>query len=107
MKNKQVKFPPESRIKILTKLFFGEIPDGEAKCLEILIKYSTNNTLSLSGDTGRYIRSESGISESLFSTALHRLEKREIIRRAGKNIFLQPIFNEVNDLGRLVIVFEG
>jgi hypothetical protein len=106
MKNKTAKFPPESRIKILTKVFFGDIPEGEMKCLEILIKYSNNNSISLSGDIGKHIRSESGITESLFSTALHRLEKRLIIRRAGKTIFLNPVYNEITELGRLIIVFE-
>lgn len=107
MKNKTCKFPLEKRIKILTKVFFGEIPEGEMMCLEILIKYSNNNTLSLSGEVGKHIRTESGISESLFSTALHRLEKRLIIRRAGKTIFLNPVYNEITELGRLIIVFEG
>ena len=53
---------------------FGEVlPEAELKVLSVLIKYSNGGCIGLGLEVVKEYRKEAGVTESNFSTCVHRL----------------------------------
>ena len=105
-KVKGIKVLPADRVKIITAIMFGFIPEGEMKVLQAVVDFSTNNTLGISGGIGKEIKHSAGITDNVFSTGLFRLQKRGIITKKGKTIMLHPCYKDINELARFIISFD-
>lgn len=101
-----IKVKRADRVKIITAIMFGVIPEGEMQTLEAVVKYSVNNTLAVSGGIGKEIKASMGISDTMFSTGLFRLEKRGIITKQGKTIMLHPVYKDIDLLNRFILSFQ-
>lgn len=97
----------KSKIDILLRVMFETLPEAELKTLTAIIEYSTNGAIAITADIGRQIRDAGGITESSFSTSLYRLEKKGIIKRSGKTVFLNPVFVGIGELDKFVVSFEA
>lgn len=97
----------KARVSVLVSLHFTHLPEAELNTLTAVIHYSINNSLAITPDLSKQIRKETPISESSFSTALYRLERRGVINRTSKTITIHPIFKGVGDMGKLVVSFGG
>lgn len=105
-KVKGIKVSAGERVKLITLIRFGTIPEGEIKVLQAVLDFSNNNNLAISGGIGKQIKHSTGISDTVFSTGLFRLQKRGIITKKGKTIMLHPCYKDINELSRFIIQFE-
>lgn len=103
---KKVTYPPDRRLEIITRAMFGQLSEGELKLLNILISFSTNNSITLTPDLSKQAVSAAGITYSSFGTSIHRLEKKGVISSSGKTKILHPIFNGFNELDGMLINFK-
>jgi hypothetical protein len=78
----------------------------EMDLLSWLIQSSINNSVCVSVDISGQIQHDLNISASLLSTGLHRLQKKGVIKKSGKTITLNPIFNNIQEMNKLVVSFE-
>ena len=93
----------KSCIKTICTLRNSELSESESAVVSSLIKYSTNNSLTLDVHLSRQIREELKMGQSLFGTCINRIEKKKCIRKEGKVIILDPVFNSISDWKDLVI----
>lgn len=95
-----------TKVKVIINVLFGGLSATESLILTKLIHYSTNNSITLSADFSRLIQQELNITQSSFSTTLFRLQKKKLIEKPGKVIVLNPVFANIDQLEKLVIVFN-
>lgn len=81
------------------------LPEAEVKTLQGLIKYATNGSLFVSIELSKQIRAEFGLSTSSLATALHRLEKKGVIKKSGKTTFINAHFLNLDSLDKLLVQF--
>ena len=107
--NKKIKAGPELsvRIRVICCVLGHTLSEAELLTLEGLIERSDNNSLFLSIPVAMDLRGKKRLSDSALSTALHRLQIKELIKRNGKTISLLPAFNGIQELENLVIDFTG
>ncbi len=96
----------QKKINVIVNLICDGLSDSELNTLESIIKHSSNNTLFITPIVSKYIQDEFGITSSSFSTSLHRLEKKGIIKRSGKTVMIHPYFKDIASLDKLVISFR-
>jgi hypothetical protein len=94
------------KVNALCVLVFKGLSATEELILCKLIELSINNSLSLSVDISRQIQQDLTISQSSFSTSLHRMVEKKVIAKQGKVVTLNPVFANINELEKLVISFE-
>lgn len=94
----------KDKVHALCVLKFN-ISATEELILYWLIQQSINNSLSLNVDISRQLQIYLNISSSALATSLYRLGKKGIIAKSGKTITLNPIFNNIQELDKLVISF--
>lgn len=96
-----------NKVNAITNILFDGLSATESLILTKLIHYSTNNQIALTVDISRQIQQELNITQSSFSTTLFRLQKKKVIEKPGKNIVLNPVFANINELEKLVITFQA
>lgn len=82
--------------KIISQVKFGITNDTEIFVMQSLVKNSTNMSLTTTKDVNAYIAKEVGITTNLLSTCIHRLEKKEAIRRMGKTILINLAYKDLD-----------
>jgi len=92
------------RVELVCKIAFTPLAEAELVTLCLLIEYSNNNQIALTPDIGKQVRG-SAVSESSFSTSLHRLEKKKVINRSGRTIIITPLLKDIGNWDKLVISF--
>lgn len=92
------------RVDVVCKIAFTPLAEAELTTICLLIEYSVNNQIALTPDIGKQIRS-GAVSESSFSTSLHRLEKKKVITRSGRTIIITPLLKDISSWDKLVISF--
>lgn len=83
-----------------------QLSDSESATMAKLITYSSNNAVTLDVNLARQIREELNFGQSLFNTCINRLEKKKCIRKEGKSIWLDPMFNNLQEVSEIVIKIE-
>jgi len=101
---KAITVSAQRRIDIICYLQFGGCSASELSTLNAILSHSNNGSLSLSTDLSNAIKSSINQNDSLFRTNIHRLNKRGIIKKAGKTIYIHPLVNEALD--KLLIQFS-
>jgi hypothetical protein len=94
-----------SKVSVLLAIQGIRLSEGEENSLLAVITYSDGAALHISAHTGGAMKKEFNLNDSSFSVGLHRLEKKKLIARSGKTISLNPMFNNIGDLEKLVISF--
>lgn len=108
VKKYRVSGSTEKKVEVISKVLFKELlSDTESLILSILLDYSTNNTITLSVDVTKQVKSQAGVTDSSFSTSIYRLEKKGLIIRAGKNIQFHPALNNIHSMDSLIINFQN
>lgn len=85
---------------------FGDLSDTEMAVLVEIVGYSAGNTLTITTDISKSIKQITGVTDTSFSTTLHRLEKKKVFDRLSKTITLHPAFKDINDMTKLVVSFN-
>ena len=108
--NKEVKvkgFKINDPLLIATLLCFGEVlPEAELKVLSVLIKYSNGGCIGLGLEVVKEYRKEAGVTESNFSTCVHRLVKKGVISKDGKTVVIHPRLNGVLEWDKIVLGYR-
>jgi len=91
---------------IIARIKFSITSDTEIKVLQLLLKYSTNLSITMTKHVNKVIADESSISTNLLSTTLHRLEKKESIRRQGRTIYINLAFKDLQTIDGLVFTIS-
>ena len=60
------------------------LPEAELKVLGVLIKYSNGGCIGLGLEVVKEYRKEAGVTESNFSTCVHRLVKKGVISKEDR-----------------------
>jgi len=94
----------KKKVHALCVLLFN-ISATEELILCWLIEQSINNSLALSVDISRQLQQDLNISKASLATSLYRLGNKKVIAKSGKTITLNPIFNNIQELDKLVISF--
>ena len=106
---KGIKLPGEAinkKIYIVTHSCFGATSESELKLLRVIIDFATNNSITLTPEVSKQIISAAGISSSLFSTSIHRLEKKGILNSMGKTKNLHPVYKDILIWEKILISFN-
>lgn len=91
---------------LLTKLFFSFVlSDTELDMLTSIILYSNNNSLTITLDIARQMKSEMNVTDTSFSTSLFRLHKKGLFEKDSKTITLHAAFIGVMEMTELKIKF--
>lgn len=96
----------DKRVEIVSRVIYGSLPPAELSVLQQLVKCAENNSLHLSPEATLELRNRTSLSTSGFSTAIARLEKKNILSRQGRSIILNPYFKGIDTLDMLNIVFS-
>lgn len=97
-------FNVRNPLLIASLLCFGEVlPEAELKVLGVLIKYSSGGCIGLGIEVVKEYRKEAGVSESNFSTCVHRLVKKGVLSKDGKTVVVNPRLNGVLEWDRIVL----
>lgn len=86
-------------------VLFGGLSTTERAILEYFINTSLNNVNLISADISREICGQLSLTQSSFNTTVFRLHKKGVIKKSGKTIELHPIFNNIQELDKLIISF--
>lgn len=78
---------------------------SELTVLTELVMWADGAPLYLSAAISADIKNRTGLTDSAFSTGLHRLKKKKLIAQDGKTISLYSGFNKISSLENLVISF--
>jgi len=97
----------KDKVYIISALRKIQLSDSESAVVSSLITYSNNNSLTLDVNLARQIREELEIGQSLFNTCMRRLEIKKCIRKEGKSIWLDPMFNNLKEVSEIVIRVEA
>lgn len=93
----------EIALFILSYKYFGALADNEIKVLGELIRLSEAGPAIMDKHSRGEIINRLSISDSNLSTVMFRLEKKGIIKRDGKAIYLPPLFNKWYNTGEVLI----
>lgn len=96
--------PADVYTSIIAKIKFKLTSDTEIAVLQSLVKYSSNMSITMTKEANSHIANETGISLNLLSTTMHRLEKKEVIRRTGRTIMLHLAFKDLETIKGVVFV---
>lgn len=96
----------EDKVGLLCKLFFEQVSESEIKVLAGLISFSAQNTVTLSAAVTNQLKQELGVSGTLFSTCLHRLEKKGVYLRVDKTINFHKVFKDIEIADQVLITFK-
>lgn len=91
---------------LIARIKFSITSDTEVKVLQLLLKYSSNMTITMTKQVNKVIADESLITTNLLSTTLHRLEKKESIRRQGRTIYLNLAFKDLETIKGIVFTLN-
>ena len=94
-------------IHIVSALRKINLSDSESAMMSLLIKYSTNNSLTLDVHLARQIREELGMGESLYGTCISRLTQKKCIRKEGKVVMLSPFYHNILSWKEVVIRIDS
>lgn len=102
IKNSELKH----KVNALCVLKFKGVSATEEAVLCFLVAVSINNSVALTIDISAQIKQDLGISASSLATCLFRLQEKDIIKKSGKVVTLNPIFNNINEMQKLLITFQ-
>lgn len=94
--------PADVYTSIISRIRFKITSDTEVFVMQSLVRHSTNMSITMTKEANSYVANEVGITLNLLSTTLHRLEKKQTIRRTGRTILLHPAFNELETIKGIV-----
>ncbi len=104
---KIIKYPAElalsDKVNILSSLQKISLSDNESAVLAEIIELSSGNIVALSVHITKQIRNKLSISASLFNTSLHRLEQKGTMKKEGKTIILNPLYNQLTVVTEILI----
>jgi DNA-binding MarR family transcriptional regulator len=104
---KVIKYPKElstaDKVNILSSLQKIGLSDTESAVLAEIIEHSQNNNITLSVSITKQIRDTLNISATSFNTSLHRLEQKGTIKKEGRTIILNPLYNKLQEITELLI----
>jgi len=96
----------KKKVDVVCKICLTEsLSDTELCVLAAVILYSTNNSITITPDIGRQIKTDISISDTNFSTSLFRLEKKGVFTKTGRTITLHPAFTGIHDCDRISVSF--
>ena len=94
------------KLTIITNIQGVSLSKSELSILAEIVYYSNNGSVTLDMTLTKQIRDKLNISPSLFSTAIHRLMEKKVIRKAGKTIVISPVYTSLESITELLIKFE-
>ena len=106
---KGIKLPGEAidkKIYIVTQSCFSAVSESELRLIRVIIEFATNNSITLTPDVSKQIILAAGITKSLFSTSIHRLEKKGILNSMGKTKNLHPVYKDILIWEKILISFS-
>lgn len=96
----------KKKVDVVCKICFKQVlSETELDVLAAVILYSTNNSITITSDIGKQIKSEINITDTNFSTSLFRLEKKGVFSKDSKTITLHPAFTGMHDCDKIYISF--
>lgn len=101
----KVIIPVNKRIAILSFIKFGKLSDSEISLISSLLAISEGLSLTMESTSIKDIEAYTGLNTAAISTYLHRLGKKGVIKKSGKNIQFHPIFKAIHSES-LLISFE-
>lgn len=103
---KQIKIK-EGISAVLVRAIFGHLSESEQRTLDVLIKFCTNNSITITPDISKQILQAAEITQSSFNTSLHRLEKKGIINSIGKTKNLHPYLHNIDKCDGILIKIQS
>lgn len=97
--NKQREF-----IKILAWKF-GITSDSEIDIINSFVSYGLFAPFDLDKHLRMRILNDLGMKDNTLSVAVSRLVKKDCIKKAGKSFYLNPAFNNLNDVDQIAFKF--
>lgn len=96
----------KQKLLVLNALQSRYLSDIELAVLAEIVDFSSSGTITLTVAITKQIRGVLGIGTSAFNTAVFRLSEKNAIKKEGKTIVLNPLFNNINDLSGVLISFN-
>jgi DNA-binding MarR family transcriptional regulator len=97
----------EKRADVICKIFFKQtLPDTELRVLAVILDYSQNNEITITLEVAKQAKLAADVTDTNFSTALFRMEKKGLFSKVGKTITFHPVFNKIHETERIVISFD-
>ena len=104
---KIIKYPTvlttAGKVGIISALQQINLSDNESAVMAQLIEYSNNNSITLSVYLSKEIRDKLSITATSFNTSIHRLEQKGTIKKEGRTIILNPLYNRLIDVTEILI----
>jgi DNA-binding MarR family transcriptional regulator len=94
------------KVSALCFLKFKGLSATEEAVLSWFVAGSVNSAISVDKSLTKQITHELNISQSSLSTSIFRLQEKGVIKKSGKVIILNPIFNDITNMDNLIISFS-
>jgi predicted transcriptional regulator len=94
------------KLRVINSLRLVNLSDTESAVLAELIDNSSNNITTLTIELNKQIRAKLNMNPSLFNTCIHRLQEKGTLKKEGKTLILNPLYNNLSDITQIVISFQ-
>ena len=97
----------KKKIKLICDVKFGGVSDSELVVLHQVLRLALNGGLTVTREISKQMVDETGLSESVISTNLHRLSKKGLFDKSGRVITsINGLFKDVFEVKGYVFMFE-
>ncbi len=94
------------KVNFMANQFFNGFSPTECQVMSQLIRVGENGMLNLSIDTSKSITKALNLSNNTLNVSLSRIEKKGAIRKEGRIIVFQPVWNNIMNENEYLIEFK-
>ena len=96
------------KIKLICDVKFGGVSESELAVLHQVLRLALNGGLTVTREISKQMVDETGLSESVISTNLHRLSKKGLFDKSGRVITaISGLFKDIFDTEGYLFIFKA
>lgn len=95
----------KQKARIVSAVNNISLSDTELSVLTLLIEFSGNGTITLTGEISKQIRAITNVKEGAYNTAILRLGEKKAITKKGRDIILHPHFKDLEGITEVLVRF--
>lgn len=103
--NRIVNIKADKRFEMTTQILYPDLSTSEKVTLKAILSYSVDSFCILSPEVSRAVKTACNLSDTAFTTNIHRLVKKGVIKKNGKTIHLPPSLHNLDKVEALVLKF--
>lgn len=95
------------KVNFMANQFFNGFSPIECRVMSQLIRVGEHGMLNLSIDVSKSIAKALNLSNNTLNVSLSRIEKKGAIRKDGRIIVMQPLWNNILTENEYLVVFQN